>query len=237
MIRAFRSGSMSESTIKALPLQNKRVLVTRTREQASTLSILLRSLGALPIECPTIRILPPEDWEPLDNALKRLCANGFDWLVLTSVNGVNICFERLRDLGYSARDISNVRVAAIGPATAASLSQYGIAADIVPDEYIAESVVTALINEARQKGKSLQGLRILLARAAEARKVLVTELRQAGAIVDEVAAYHTVSAAVDDERGLEVVRLLRNRQLDIITFTSSSTVRNFMQWLMQCEPG
>ncbi|HLH62082.1 MAG TPA: uroporphyrinogen-III synthase [Ktedonobacteraceae bacterium] len=228
---------MSESTVKAFPLRNKRILVTRTREQAGTLSALLRSTGALPVEFPTIRIIPPADWAPLDDALIRLCANEYDWLVLTSANGVTICFERLRELGYAARDIGSTRIAAIGPATAAVLSQYGITASIVPGEYIAESIVAALIEEAQQAGKSLQGQRILLARAAEARKVLVTGLQQAGALVDEVAAYFTVSAAAGDDTGIEVLRLLRNRQLDIITFTSSSTVRNFMQWLKQCEPG
>ncbi|HJT58167.1 MAG TPA: uroporphyrinogen-III synthase [Ktedonobacteraceae bacterium] len=228
---------MSESTVKALPLQDRRILVTRTREQASALSERLRSLGAIPIEFPTIRIMPPENWEPLDNALRRLCANSYDWLVFTSANGVNLCFDRLGTLGYSAHDIGAVHVAAIGPATAASLARHGITADIVPDEYIAESVASALIEDARQKEQSLQGKRILLARAAAARKVLVTELQQAGAIVDEVAAYHTVPVASNDERGREMMHLLQNRQLDIITFTSSSTVRNFMHWLMQCEPG
>ena len=228
---------MSESTVKALALQDRHILVTRTREQASALSERLRSLGAIPIEFPTIRIMAPENWEPLDNALRRLCANGYDWLVFTSANGVNICFDRLSTLEYSAHDIGNARVAAIGPATAASLARHGITADIVPDEYIAESVAAALIEDAREKGQSLQGKRILLARAAEARKVLVAELQQAGAIVDEVAAYRTVPVATNDERGREIVRLLQNRQLDIITFTSSSTVRNFMLWLIQCEPG
>ena len=228
---------MSESTVKALPLQDRHILVTRTREQAGTLSERLRSLGAVPVEFPTIRIVPPQDWEPLDNALGRLCAAGYDWLVFTSTNGVKICFERLSSLGYQQQDIRNVRVAAIGPATASALAQYGIAADLVPDEYIAERVAAALIDDARQRGESLEGKRVLLARAAGARKVLVTELQRAGAIVDEVAAYYTVAVAGDDERGREVVRLLRSHQLDMITFTSSSTVRNFMQWLMQCEPG
>jgi uroporphyrinogen-III synthase len=228
---------MSESTVKALPLQGRRILVTRTREQARTLSERLRSLGALPVEFPTIRIVPPQDWELLDIALRRLSEAGYDWLVFTSANGVNICFERLSSLGYRAQDMRGVRVAAIGPATAAALAQHGITADLVPGEYIAESVAAGLIDDAHQKGESLQGTRVLLARAAEARKVLVTELQQAGAIVDEVAAYHTIPVASDDERGREVVRLLQNHQLDIITFTSSSTVRNFMQWLMGCEPG
>ena len=228
---------MSESTVKALPLQGKRILVTRTREQAGTLSERLLSLGAIPVEFPTIRIVPPQDWEPLDNALRRLCTSSYDWLVFTSTNGVNICFERLRTLGYHSDNLGNVRVAAIGPATAAALAQQGITADLVPDEYIAESVAAALIDDAQQKGESLEGKKILLARAAEARKVLVTELQKAGAIVDEVAAYYTVAVAGDDVRGQEVVRLLQSHQLDMITFTSSSTVRNFMQWLMQCEPG
>ena len=228
---------MTESTVKALPLQGKRILVTRTREQAGILSERLLSLGAVPVEFPTIRIVPPQDWEPLDNALRRLCASGYDWLVLTSTNGANICFERLRTLGYQSNNLGNVRVAAIGPATAAALAQQGITADLVPDEYIAESVAVALIDDAQQKGVSLGGKRILLARAAGARKVLVTELQRAGAIVDEVAAYYTIAVASDAERGQEVVHLLQSHQLDMITFTSSSTVRNFMQWLMQCEPG
>ena len=228
---------MSESTVKGLPLQGKRILVTRTREQAGTLSERLLSLGAVPVEFPTIRIVPPQDWGPLDNALKRLCASGYDWLVFTSANGVNICFERLRTLGYRSNNLGNARVAAIGPATATALAQQGISADLVPDEYIAESVAASLIDDAKQKGVSLQGKRVLLARAAGARKVLVTELQRAGAIVDEVAAYYTIAVAGDDERGQEVVRLLQSHRLDTITFTSSSTVRNFMQWLMQCEPG
>ncbi|HEX6478034.1 MAG TPA: uroporphyrinogen-III synthase [Ktedonobacteraceae bacterium] len=228
---------MSDSTVKALPLQGRRILVTRTREQAGTLSERLLSLGAVPVEFPTIRIVPPQDWEPLDNALRHLCASGYDWLVFTSTNGVNICFDRLHTLGYQPGNLGNVRVAAIGPATAAALAQQGITAHLVPDEYIAESVAAALIDDAQQKGESLEGKRVLLARAAGARKVLVTELQRAGAIVDEVAAYSTVAVASDDGRGQEVVRLLQSHQLDTITFTSSSTVRNFMQWLMQCKPG
>src|SRR6267154_2000893 len=160
MIYAYRSSSMSESTVKALPLRGKRILVTRTREQAGTLSERLLSLGAIPVEFPTIRIVPPQDWEPLDNALRRLCTSGYEWLVFTSTNGVNICFERLRTLGYHSDNLGNVRVAAIGPATAAALAQQGITADLVPDEYIAESVAAALIEDAWQKGESLEGKRI-----------------------------------------------------------------------------
>jgi len=226
---------MSQYSAKPLPLEGKRILVTRTRQQASVLSERLRALGAIPIEFPTIHIVPPQNWEPLDDALKRLCTTEknqpyYTWLVFTSSNGVNMCFERLRSLGLDADAIGNVRVAAIGPATAASLASYGITADLVPEEYIAEGVAAALIEDARRRGESLQEKRILLARAAEARNILVSMLQQEGAVVDEIAAYRTLPAASNDERGREVLRLLQTRQLDILTFTSSSTVRNFMHW-------
>ncbi len=228
---------MSEQSITTLPLQGKRVLVTRTRDQASVLSEQLRDLGATPIEFPTIRIVPPHDWSKLDAALKRLyelhesSTPFYNWLVLTSANGVTICCERLRTLGYDPSSLRNVRVAAIGPATAATLAHYGISAGLVPDEYIAEAVAAALIEDAQQQGIPLAGQRILLARAAEARKVLVTELQQAGAQVDEVAAYYTHMVARNDEHGRAIVDMLRQHQLDILTFTSSSTVRNFSAWL------
>jgi uroporphyrinogen-III synthase len=260
---------MSERGVKLLPLQGKRILVTRARQQAGALSERLRALGAIPIEFPTIHIVPPQDWQPLDSALRRLCipettsgrpqgiaptihdksgpqleySRGgacpsptpyYTWLVFTSANGVNICFERLRSIGYDARSIGNVRVAAIGPATAAALACYGVTADLVPDEYIAEGVAAALIEDAWQRGELLEGKRILLARAQGARKVLVTELQQAGAVVDEVIAYHTSAVLSDDEQGREVLHLLYTRQLDILTFTSSSTVRNFIHWLVEC---
>ena len=234
---------MSEQRLATLPLQGKRVLVTRTREQASTLSERLRTLGAIPVEFPTIRIVPPSDWQPLDTALKRLYTfdmsgrSYYDWLVLTSANGARICCERLYSLGYDPQAMRNVRIATIGPATASALERYGITTDLIPDEYIAEGVAAALIRDVQQRGLSLKGQRILLARAAEARKVLVTELQEAGAEVDEVAAYHTHTIAHDDEQGREVLRLLQNHQLDILTFTSSSTVRNFVAWLKSCEQG
>src|SRR5690242_11216349 len=110
---------MPEQTMKSLPLEGLRILNTRTREQAGTFSSQLSALGAIPIEFPTIRIVAPEDWEPLDNALKRLCeTDWYDWLVFTSANGVNICFGRLISLGYHVESFGEVRIAAIGPATA-----------------------------------------------------------------------------------------------------------------------
>lgn len=230
---------MSKSTV--LPLAGKRILVTRTREQASVLSEHLRALGAIPVEFPTIQIVPPEDWHTLDSALQRLFhreGSVYDWLVLTSANGVKICCERIHTLGYDTRDLQtkqHVRIVTIGPATAATLTRYGIIADLVPEEYIAESVVKALITDASKSGSSLIGQRMLLARAAEARKILVSELQQAGALVEEVAAYNTLAVAHDDSYGREILHLLLNRQLAILTFTSSSTVRSFMTWLKSCE--
>lgn len=234
--------------LRASPLHGKRVLVTRTREQASALSERLCALGATPFEFPTIRIVPPTDWTQLDAALHRLYAPGtqaamehaadapagYDWLVLTSANGVHICMQRARELGYTPAALHGVRVATIGPATAAALQTYGIQTDLVPDNYIAEGVVSALLEDAEARDVPIEGQRFLVARAAEARKILVTELQEAGALVDEIAAYTTHPVARDDERGQEVLRLLRAEQLDLLTFTSSSTVRNFVAWLKSC---
>jgi uroporphyrinogen-III synthase len=237
---------MSEQSVTTLPLAGMRVLVTRTREQASALSERLRGQGAIPVEFPTIRIVPPSNWSQLDALLRLVCTvsthqqqdlqeYAYDWLIFTSANGVNICLERLRMLGYDLRALKNVRIATIGPATAAALARYGVIADLVPNEYIAEGVVAALIQDAQQRGTSLVGTRIALTRAAEARKVLITELQKEGAIVDEVAAYYTFAVAHDDERGREILDLLCYHQLDMLTFTSSSTVRNFVEWLRSCE--
>ncbi len=237
---------MSERQVATLPLQGKRVLVTRTREQASVLSEGLQRLGAIPVEFPTIRIVPPSDWTQLDAALKRLYPSDiakqasnasymYDWLVFTSANGVHICLQRLQQLGYDPRTLQHVRIATIGPATADALTTYGLTADVIPDAYVAEGVAEAIINDAQQHGIVLNGQHILLARAAEARKVLAVMLRNAGAIVDDVPAYYTLTAAVDDERGRNLWTMLLQRQINIITFASSSTVRNFMVWMKQCE--
>jgi uroporphyrinogen-III synthase len=228
---------MSESQLRTLPLQGKHVLVTRTREQAGTLSANLRAAGAIPVELPVIRIVPPADWSPLDQALREQAGNAaYDWLIFTSANGVKMALERLCALGLEPRSLSAARIATIGPATAAALEEYGLSAALVPEEYIAEGVAEALLRDAAQRGETLAGKRVLLARAAEARQVLVTELEQAGARVDVVAAYQTLPVAQDDERGREVINLLRQQQLDIITFTSSSTVHHFMHWLSHSAP-
>ncbi len=230
---------MSESRAVALPLQGKRMLVTRARAQAAALSERLGALGAVPIEFPVIRIVPPRDWRELDAALARLYPapeedGYYSWLIFTSANAVRVCCERLGALGCEPRGIQGARIAAIGPATAAALARYGLIADLVPGEYIAESVAAGLIAASQQAGGSLAGKRILLPRAAEARKVLTSALRQAGALVDEIPAYVTLPAAANDEQSRAMLALLRNRQLDAITFASSSTVRNFTRWLADC---
>jgi uroporphyrinogen-III synthase len=227
---------MSEQTVKILPLAGRRILNTRTHEQAGTFSSHLSTLGAIPVELPTIRVVAPEDWEPLDYALKRLCeADWYDWLVFTSANGVRMCFERLLKLGYHVESIGGVRVAAIGPATAMTLKKYGAKVDLVPTTYIAEAVASALIEDARKRGEPLEGKRLLLARAAEARNVLITELQRVGVTVDVVAAYRTIGIDKEDEQGQMIFRQLESDELDIITFTSSSTVRNFIRWLREYD--
>jgi uroporphyrinogen-III synthase len=233
---------VSDTDGASLPLQGKRILVTRTQQQAGTLRDRLAVLGATPIVFPTIRIVPPANWETLDAAFARLFLKDeatsderYSWLIFTSANAVNICCERLLHLGYDLHRLREVRIATIGPATAAALTHYGLTAQLIPDEYIAEGVADALLKDTRQRGESLVGKRILLPRAAEARKVLVHELQQAGAIVDEIAAYSTQPVASNDALGRDVLHLLQTHQIDIITFTSSSTVRNFVQWLTGTE--
>jgi uroporphyrinogen III methyltransferase/synthase len=193
------------------PLFGQRVLVTRTRQQASALSTRLRALGAEAIELPTIHIAPPGDWAPLDTAITAL--NSYDWIVFTSVNGVGNFWERLDHAGLDARALQGVRLAAIGPATAAELQARGLRADYLPGEYVAEAVAAGL--------DDVRGLRVLLPRADIARPALADLLRQGGADVVEVTAYRTLRP--DTVPG-ELRDLLAG--ITIATFSSSSTVRN-----------
>jgi uroporphyrinogen-III synthase len=227
---------MYELSVRSFPLKGRRILITRTKEQAGTFSSQLSALGAIPVEFPTIQIAAPDDWEPLDNALKRLCeADWYDWAIFTSANGVQIFFERLIKSGYSVDAIGNVRIAAIGPATALKLAKYGTKVDLVPATYIAEAVAATLIEDVRKLGESLEGKRVLLARAAEARNVLIQELQRVGVEVEVVATYRTIGIGKEGERGQIILRQLEADELDVITFTSSSTVRNFMQWLIEYD--
>ena len=205
---------------ETLPLFGRRIMVTRTREQASHLVSGLAALGAGVIECPTIRLAPPDDWAPVDAALARL--GDFDWLVLTSPNGADYFFERLWASGRDARALAGVKLAAIGPATAEKLEARGLKADLLPERFVAEGLVEALTKI------DLTGKRILLARAKEARDVLPRELTAAGAEVTEVALYQTLAP-----EGLtaEAEDALSQNQIDLVTFTSSSTVDNLVRLL------
>jgi uroporphyrinogen III methyltransferase/synthase len=199
------------------PLFGKRIVVTRAREQASRFMAALSELGAECIEFPTIEILPPSKWDGVDNAIESV--EGYDWLIFTSINGVKYFFDRLYGLGKDVRSLKNIKVGAIGPKTAEAVYEKGIRPDLVPDEYRAEAVVDEF------KKRCAKGLRILLARAAEARDLLPEELRKMGAHVDVVEAYRTVMP----ETGTEKARsMLKDSEIHMVTFTSSSTVTNFI---------
>ncbi len=202
------------------PLFGRCVMVTRTRAQASRLSRALRDLGARVIESPTIRLMPPEDWTEADNAIAAL--SEYDWLVLTSPNGVDFFFHRLKSGGGDARNLAGVKIAAIGPATAEKLDEYGLRADLVPDEFVAEGLIRALIDT------GVAGKKILLARAAEARAVLKEELAAAGAEVHEAALYRTLPP---EDLTAEAKEALAEGTIDLVTFTSSSTVTNLVRLL------
>ena len=200
----------------AKPLAGRVVVVTRPRAQAQVFAGLLEAAGASILLVPTILIEPPASWEPLDRALARL--GDYGWAVFTSVNGVEMTRRRLEDKGRGADALRSLRLAAIGPATAEALRALGLETEVVPDEYVAEGLA------ARLRALIRPADRVLLARAAEARDVLVTELEAAGARVDEVAAYRTRPAAEDAG---ELRRALVLGKVDVVTFTSSSTVRHF----------
>ncbi len=199
------------------PLFGKRVLITRTRRQASTLARLLAEEGAVPIELPAIEIEPAADPAAVEAALDGLHVGVYSWIVFTSANAVELFFGLVGERGLDARAFAGAKAAAIGPATAEALAGRGIVADAVPEEYIAEGVVEALRPHLRP------GDRVLLPRAEGARPELVEGLRALGGEVDEVILYR---AAVPREAPAEALSLLRDGGVDVVTFTSSSTVRN-----------
>jgi uroporphyrinogen III methyltransferase / synthase len=200
------------------PLSGKRIVVTRTRVQAGVLSEQLRGLGADVIELPTIRIEPPTDLRAFAELVQD--AHGYDWIVFTSVNGVNSFFDLFYKLYDDAREIGGARIAAIGPATAQRIKDFRMHVDLQPEEFVAES----LAREFKKQG-GVENLRILIARAEKARDLLPTELTALGAIVDEGFAYRTVPETRDDSGAR---RRLSEEGADLITFTSSSTVENFL---------
>src|SRR5208337_1690146 len=196
-------------------------LVGRARHQASALSGELRKLGATVIEIPFIEIRKPKSFNVLDAALTSLA--NYDWLILTSVNGVEAMWNRLARLRLTQAGFKHLRIAAIGPATKTAIEQRGGKVDVVPKEYIAESVVRSL-------RRRVNGKRVLLVRAKIARDVIPRELRRAGAHVDVVEAYETVVPLSSRTRLRKVLKYPQRRP-HVVTFTSSSTVRNFVDLL------
>ena len=209
------------------PLFGRRIVVTRARAQAGELSALLGDLGARVLEFPTIDIQPPQDFDPLDKAIREL--DSFDWLVFTSVNGVDAFLDRL---GHHALDVRAVpraaKIAAIGPATADRIRATGLRVDVVPGEYRAESLLEEI------SGATLVGRRVLIPRAKVAREVLPEKLRDAGAEVVVPPAYRSVPS---NEGKDALAGSLQGGEVDCITFTASSTVENFVRAFGEEEAG
>jgi uroporphyrinogen-III synthase len=207
-------------------LSGLRILVGRARHQASALSSELRRLGAQVLEIPFIRIQKPRSYKPLDDALQKI--DSYDWLILTSVNGVHAMWQRAGKCRLGKKNFAHLKVAAIGPATEKALQKLGLTVDVVPKEYVAESVVRSL-------QRRVNGRRVLLVRAKIARDVIPQQLRAAGADVQVVEAYETVVPESSRARLKSALKDSR-RSPDIVTFTSSSTVRNFVALLESGPP-
>jgi len=201
-------------------LAGRRVIVSRARGQAGKLSAELRAYGASVEEIPFIEIRPPASFAPLDAALRSHTT--YDWMILTSANGVDALAARLAELQLNAAELHHLRLAAIGPATRRAAEALGLRVDVMPDEYVAEAVVNAL--RAEVKGK-----RVLLVRARIARDVIPAELTRAGATVEVREAYETI--APESSRQALLAALASARRPDVITFTSSSTAKNFIALL------
>ncbi|BCS51999.1 uroporphyrinogen-III C-methyltransferase [Geobacter sp. SVR] len=197
------------------PLFGRKVIVTRAADQTGEFAAMLAEQGAMAIECPTIRLVEPEQWEPLDTVLRE--AGSYDWLVLTSGNAVRSVFRRLEVLGLDARVLGRCRVCAVGPKTAEALGEFGIRPDLVPSDYKAEGVVAEFAR------MDLAGKRVLFPRADRARDLVPRELARMGARVDSPIAYRNI---LPDSLPHEALHALERRTVDCITFTSSSTVRN-----------
>lgn len=208
-----------------MSLAGKRIVITRAREQAPALAKLLEQRGAEAISLPTIEIVPPQSFQPLDKAIRKI--QSFDWLVLTSVNGVTALHRRMDKAGVDSGLLRHLRICAIGPATKAEIErQLGLKVYVVPEEYVAESVATSLRDQ-------VNGQKVLLVRAKVARDVIPNELRKAGADVEVVEAYETVLPANSAAHLKEL--LASDHRPSAITFTSSSTARNFVALLPKGE--
>ena len=206
----------------ARPLFGKRVLVTRPREQAGELVELLESLGAEAIETPLIRIVPPEDYTPLDDACRSVDA--FAWVVFSSANSVDAFMSRLREADLDLRALKGVKVCAVGTATAARLAAAGLLVDLVPKEFRAEAVVQAIAASG-----NVRGVRVLFPRSDIGREIVPEELRKLGAEVTEVVAYRTMIVDLERDGEPDVYKMLLERRIDVVTFSSPSAVRNFVK--------
>jgi uroporphyrinogen III methyltransferase/synthase len=200
------------------PLFGKGIVITRPQRQADDLAQMLYAEGAEPISFPTIKIVPPEDWQELDEAIGKLTT--YDWLIFTSANSVHYFFERLRDRQKDIRDLKGIKICCIGPATASQIEDKGIKVDLVPGQFIAEGILQSFAS------MDLKGTKILIPRAAKARDVLPEGLKKQGAEVDVVTTYRTVNSGKKKE---ELATLINDDKVDTITFTSSSTVTNFVE--------
>jgi len=200
--------------MSTIPLSGMRVIVTRSVDQATILSKKLRNLGATTIEIPMIEILPPSDTGQIDNSIQNL--SKYDWVIFTSVHGVEFFLQRMAILQTPISCLNYVKIAAIGPATSAAIQSIGRNPDYVPSEFLSASIVAGL--------DGLQGKRVLLPRADIASKKLPMQLRDKGASVDEVVAYQTV---IPRELNCDRLRMVLESGVDMVIFTSPSTVRNF----------
>ncbi len=198
------------------PLFSKKIIITRARVQASSLKEKLNYLGANCIEFPVIKPTPTKDTKEIDTAINSI--KKYDWLIFTSVNGVKFFFKRVYELGKDVRLLGSLKTACIGPATRDELLKFGIKSDILPKKYVAESVIEAF------KSENLQDKNILLPRAKDAREILPVELKKMGANIDEIIVYY--AAPVSEEKD-KIKEMLVAKEIDYITFTSSSTVQNF----------
>ena len=206
----------------ALPLSNKTILVTRAESQSSKFTTLLQQQGAQVVEMPALEITAPSSWSGLDRAIANLAQ--FQWLILTSANGVDYFFQRLNHLGYDARALGNIKIAVVGRKTAAVLQQKQLNPDFIPPDYVADSLVANF-------PESLAGQKILFPRVETGgREVLVRELSQQGAEILEVAAYQSRCPLQIEPIAWQA---LQRQQIDVLTFASSKTVTNFYQLLVQ----
>ena len=202
------------------PLFGKRILITRPEHQASDFIRALSELGAQCLLFPTIKIIPPASWKELDKAIEGLFR--YDWILFTSVNGVTYFFARLDVAKKDTRHLNGIKIGAIGPKTAAALMDRGINPDLIPDTYWAEEIVEAI------KGYPLNGKRVLLPRPSIAREYIPKNLKSMGALVDEVEAYQTVQPEYSQD---QLGKLFKSGRIDMITFTSPSTVISFLALL------